>query len=78
MAGDIDHAASLAPTTGIAVGSPPQRLARLVQAVSALADGRNKEANDILEAPGGGWPVQQRRHPAQALRRRRPATPTTP
>jgi Flp pilus assembly protein TadD len=54
MAGDIDRAAALAPTTGIAAGSPPQRLARLVQAVSALADGRNKEANDILAAPGGG------------------------
>jgi Flp pilus assembly protein TadD len=54
MAGDIDRAASLAPTSGIAAGSPPYRLARLVQAVSALSDGRNKEANDILAAPGVG------------------------
>jgi Flp pilus assembly protein TadD len=58
MAGDIDRAAFLAPAAapapGNAAASPPQRLARLVQAVSALSDGRNKEANDLLSAPGAG------------------------
>jgi tetratricopeptide (TPR) repeat protein len=53
IAGDIDKANGLAPLIG-APSTPVQRLARLVKAVDALANGRNKEANDILIAPGGG------------------------
>ena len=54
MAGDIDRAAALAPSPDAAASSPPQRLARLVRAVDALSEGRNKEANEVLTAPGGG------------------------
>jgi Flp pilus assembly protein TadD len=55
MSGDIDHAAALAPlSNGDDAGAPAQRLARLVRAVDALADGHNKEAYDVLKAPGGG------------------------
>ena len=53
MAGDIDRASGLAPADPNGP-SPPQRLARLVRAVDALADGRAKDANAILKAPGGG------------------------
>jgi Flp pilus assembly protein TadD len=54
MAGDIDRAAALAPAPDATASSPPQRLARLVRAVDALSEGRNKEANALLTAPGGG------------------------
>lgn len=54
MAGDIDKAVTLVPAADVPVGSPPQRLARLVKAVDALAAGRNKEARDVITAPGGG------------------------
>jgi Flp pilus assembly protein TadD len=57
MSGDIDRAAALAPPPAPDVAgasTPPQRLARLVCAVDALADGRNKDAIDILSAPSAG------------------------
>jgi Flp pilus assembly protein TadD len=55
MSGDISHAAELAPPLGTGpVDTPAQRLARLVRAVDALAEGRNKEASDVLKAPGAG------------------------
>ncbi|MDB5459003.1 MAG: tetratricopeptide repeat protein [Caulobacteraceae bacterium] len=53
MAGDIDRASGLVPADP-AGPAPAQRLARLVRAVDALSEGRNKEANAILTAPGGG------------------------
>lgn len=54
MAGDIDAAASLAPVSDPADGSPSQRLARLVRAVDAMAENRGKEADAVLSAPGAG------------------------
>ena len=53
MAGDIERASGLAPADPNGP-APAQRLARLVRAVDALLAGRNKEADAILTAPGGG------------------------
>jgi tetratricopeptide (TPR) repeat protein len=53
MAGDIAGASDLAPADASGP-APAQRLARLVRAVDALANGRDKEANTILKAPGSG------------------------
>ncbi len=54
MAGDIDGAAALAPAPDPSSATATQRLARLVRAVDALAEGRGKEADAILNAPGAG------------------------
>ena len=53
VTGEIDKAADLAP--GVEVSSPTaQRLGVLVRAVSALADGKGKEAYELLSTPGQG------------------------
>lgn len=55
LAGEIQKAAALAPD-GPTASEPGRRLARLVKAVDALADGKGKVAKELLAGDSIGFP----------------------
>ncbi|HEY8617457.1 tetratricopeptide repeat protein [Phenylobacterium sp.] len=55
LAGDIEKAVNLAPS-GPEVSEATLRLAKLTQAVEAIADGRSKVARELLGGEGIGFP----------------------
>ncbi len=73
LSGEVDKAAALAPT-GDDASEAGKRLGKLVVAIDALADGRAKQAKDMLSGENIAFPHR----PAAALvgpwRRRKPAT----
>ena len=55
LSGDIDRAAMLAPT-GDGASEAGKRLGKLVVAVDALADGKSKQARDLLAGENIAFP----------------------